>query len=91
MKKQIRGLNRYNMLQDEKKRGKQFQYICVIHFKLTVKKKLKKKGKKKTTTKNGLNGIRTPHPRKKMAPSLYNILKTERSIYCGIESLENYM
>ena len=55
MKKQRRGLNRYNMLQD----GKKFLYICMIHLKITVKKKLKKKGKKKTTTKNGVNGIRT--------------------------------
>ena len=42
MKKQRRGLNRYNLLQDGKK-GKKFLYICIIHKKLNVKKKLKKK------------------------------------------------
>ena len=59
MKKQRRGLNRYNMLQDGKKRKK-----VSIHMHDTLKtnceeKISRKKGEKKTTTKNGVNGIRT--------------------------------
>ena len=38
MKKQRRGLNRHNMLQDEKKEEKNL-YLCMIHKKLTLKKK----------------------------------------------------
>ena len=44
MKKQRRGLNRYNMLQDGKKK-KQILYICMIHKKVTLKKTLKKEEK----------------------------------------------
>ena len=50
MKKQRRGLNRYNMLQDGKK--KRILYICMIHKKLTLKKKLNKKKKKKKKKNN---------------------------------------
>ena len=58
MKKQRRGLNRYNMLQDEKKRKK-----VAIHMHDTLKgnceEKSQEKRRKKTTTKNGVSGIRT--------------------------------
>ena len=61
MKKQRRGLNRYNMLQDGKKRKK-----VSIHMHDTLKtnceektQEKKKKKKKTTTKKNGVNGIRT--------------------------------
>ena len=46
MKKQRRGINRYNMLQDGKKK-KRILYICMIHKKLTLKKKTKKQKKTK--------------------------------------------
>ena len=46
MEKQRRGLNRYNMLQDGKKR-KNVSIHMHDTLKLTVKKKLKKKKKKK--------------------------------------------
>ena len=60
MKKQRRGLNRYNILQDGKKRK-----IVSIHMHDALKTNCeektqeKKKKKKKTATKNGVNGIRT--------------------------------
>ena len=56
MKKQRRGLNRYNVLQDGKKRK-----TVSIHMHGTLKTNCEDKtqGKKKTTTKNGVNGIRT--------------------------------
>ena len=57
MKKQRRGLNRYNKLQDGKKREK-----VSIHMHDTLKtnceeKKSRKKKKKKTTTKTVLTGF----------------------------------
>ena len=57
MKRQRRGLKRYNMLHDGKKRKK-----VSIHMHDTLKtnceeKNSRKKRKKKTTTKNGVNGI----------------------------------
>ena len=55
MKKQIRGLNRYNMLQDGKKRKK-----VSIHIHDTLKTNCEEKTQeKKTTTKTGVNRIRT--------------------------------
>ena len=54
MKKQRRGLNRYNMLQDGKKRKKDS-----VHMHDTLKTNYEELKKKKTTTKNGVNGIRT--------------------------------
>ena len=66
MKKQRRGLNRYNKLQDGKKSKKVSLHM---HDTLKTNCEEKKLKKKKTTTKNGVNGIRT-HTHKKMAPSL---------------------
>ena len=59
MKKQRRGLNRYNKLQDGEKRKK-----VSIHMHDTLKtnceeKKSRKKERKKDNNKNGVNGIRT--------------------------------
>ena len=57
MKKQRRGLNRYNMLQDGKKRQ-----TVSIHMHDTLKTKCEEKLKKKRekdNNKNGVNGIRT--------------------------------
>ena len=48
-----------------------------------------KKGKN-TTTKNGVNGIRT-HIHENRWLLVYVYSKNERSTYCAIESLENYM
>ena len=84
MKKQRRGPNRYNLLQDGKKKGKKFLYI--IHKKLNVKKKLKKKRQQQ---KNGVNGIRT-HIHENRWLLVYIYSKNERSTYCAIESLEYY-
>ena len=53
------GLNRYNMLQDGKKRKK---VSIQMHDTLKTncdEKTQEKKREKKTTTKNGVNGIRT--------------------------------
>ena len=87
MKKQRRGVNRYNMLQDGKKRK-----TVSIHMHDTLKTKCeeKLKKKKKTTTKNGVNGIRN-HIHKNRWLLVYIYSKNERSTYCAIESLENYM
>ena len=53
MKKQRRGLNRYNMLQDGKKRKK-----VSIHMHDTLKTNCEEKTQeKKTTTKNGFTGF----------------------------------
>ena len=87
MKKQRRGLNRYNMLPDGKKRKK-----VSIHMYDTLKTNCEEKTQeKKTTTKNGVNGIRTHiHENRWLLVYIY-ILKNERSTYCAIQSLENYM
>ena len=57
MKKQRRGLHRYNVLQDGK-RGKKVSIHMHDTLKLTVKKKKEKK-EKKDNNKKGVNGIRT--------------------------------
>ena len=90
MKKQRQGLNRYNMLQDRKKEKK-----VSIHMHGTLKtyceeKNSRKKKREKMTTKNGVNGIRT-HIHKNRWLLVYIYSKNERSTYCAIESLENYM
>ena len=55
MKKQRRGLNRYNMLQDGKKRKK-----VSMHMHDTLKTICEEKSQeKKNTTNTGVNGIRT--------------------------------
>ena len=54
MKKQRRGLNRYNILQDGKKRKK-----VSIHMQDTVKTNCEEKTQEKKDNKNGVNGIRT--------------------------------
>ena len=56
MKKQRRGLNRYNMLQDGKKRK-----IVSIHMHDTLETNCEEKNqeKKDNKKKNGVNGIRT--------------------------------
>ena len=78
------------MLQDGKKRKK-----VSIHMHDTLKtnceeKTQEKKKKIKTTTKNGVNGIRTHiHENRRLLVYIYS--KNERSTYCAIESLENYM
>ena len=85
MKKQSRGLNRYNMLQDGKKRKKRS-----IHMHGTLKTYCEEKTQeKKTKEKNGVNGIRTHIHENRWLRSLYS--KNERSTYCAIESLENNM
>ena len=56
MKKQRRGLNRYNLLQDGKKGEKSF-YTYALYIKKT--KCEEKTQEKKTATKKGVNGIRT--------------------------------
>ena len=48
MVKQRRGLNRFNLLQDGKKRKKSFYTYALYTKKLNVKKKLKKKRQQKT-------------------------------------------
>ena len=82
MKKQRRGLNRYNMLQDGKKRKK-----VSIHMHDTLKTNCEEKNQEKKTTKNGVNGIRT-HIHKNRWPLVYIYSKNERSTYCAIESLK---
>ena len=54
MKKQRRGLNRYKMLQDGKKRKK-----VSMHMHDTLKTICEEKTQEKNTTRNGVNGIRT--------------------------------
>ena len=49
-----------------------------------------KKKKKKATAKNGVNGIRT-YTQENRWLLVYIYSKNERSTYCAIESLENYM
>ena len=79
MKKQRRGLNRHNMLQDGKKK-KNILYICMIHEKTNFEKKKKKKKE--------ITGVRTHiHENRRL---LIYILKNERSTCCAKESLENY-
>ena len=81
MKKQRRGLNKCNMLQDGKMRKKDSIHM---HATCTLKTNCeeKKRGKKKTTTKNGVNGIRTHiHENRRL------LLKHERSTHCAIKSL----
>ena len=91
MKKQRRGLNRYNMLQDGKKRKKGSIYHMHDTLKTNCEEKpQEKKKKKKTTTKTGVNGIRT-HIHKNRWLLVYIYSKNEGSAYCAIESLENYM
>ena len=85
MKKQRRGLNRYNLQQDGIKAEKKFLYICIIDKKLNVK----KTQEKKTTTKNGVNGILT-HIHENRWLLVYKYIINERSTYCAIESLEYY-
>ena len=86
MKKQRRGLNRYNMLQDGKKRKK-----VAIHMHDTLKTNCEeKKSRKKKTTKNGVNGIRT-HIHKNRWLLVYIYSKNKHSTHCAIESLENYI
>ena len=85
MKKQRRGLNRYSMLQDGQKRKK-----VSIHMHDTLKTNREKNSRKKNTTKNGVNGIRTHiYENRWLLVHIYS--KNERSTYCAIESLENYM
>ena len=55
MKKQRRGLNRYNLLQNGKKE-KSFSTYALYIKKTKCEEKTQEK---KTTTKNGVNGIRT--------------------------------
>ena len=83
MKKPRRGLNRYNLLLDEK-RGKQFLYICIKHKKLNVKKKLKKKRQQQKTVLSGFE------PTSTKIDSFYIYSKNQRSTYCAIESFEYY-
>ena len=71
MKKQRRGVNRYNKLQDGKK-SKKVPIHMQDTLKLTVKKKTQEK---KTTTKNGVNGIRT-HTHKNRWLLLYILKKS---------------
>ena len=65
-----------------------------IHMHDTLKsnceEKTQIKKKKKTTTKKGVNGIRT-HIHENRWLLVYIYSKNERSTYCAIESLENYM
>ena len=87
MKKQRRGLNRYNMLQDGKKRK-----TVSIHMHDALKtdceeKKSRKKGKK-DNNKKGVHGIRTHIPENRWL-QVYIYSKNEHSTYCAIESLEN--
>ena len=85
MKKQRRGLSRYNMLIDGKKRKK---FLCMHD---TLKTNCEEKTQeKKTTTNNGVNGIRT-HIHENRWLLVYMYSKNQRSTYCAIESLENYM
>ena len=87
MKKQRRGLNRYNMLQDGKKRKKVF-----IHMHDALKTNCEENTQEKKTTKNGVNGIRTHiHENRWLLVYIYMYSKNEHSTYCAIESLENYM
>ena len=94
MKKQRQGLNRYNMLQDGKKRKK-----VSIHMHDTLKttcnceeKTQEKKKKKRQQQKNGVNEIRTHiHKNRWLPVNIYIYSKNERSTYCAIESLENFM
>ena len=91
MKKQRRGLNRYNMLQDGKKEEKSFYTYMHDTLKTNCEEKTQeKKKKKKTTPKYGVNGIRT-HIHKNRWFLVYIYSKNERSTYCAIESLEHYM
>ena len=53
MKKQRRGLNRYNLLQDGKKGKKSFYTYALYIKKLNVKKKLKKKRQQQKTVLTG--------------------------------------
>ena len=70
----------------EKKRKK-----VSLHMHDTLKTNCEEKTQeKKTTTKNGVNGIRT-HIYENRWLLVYIYSKSERSTYCAIESLENYM
>ena len=74
------------MLQDGKKRKK-----VSLHMHDTLNTNCEEKiQEKKTTTKNGVNGIRT-HIYENRWLLVYIYSKNERSTYCAIESLENYM
>ena len=89
MKKQRRGLNRYSMLQDGKKRKK-----VSIHMHDTLKTNCEEKTQEKKKEKKKDNkkryGIRT-HIHKNRWLLVYIYSKNERSAYCAIESLENFM
>ena len=84
MKKQRRGVNRYNMLTRRKKEEK-VSFLMHDTLKLTVKKKKKKKKKKPCT------GFETHINENSHLLSYICILKNMRSTYCAIESLENSM
>ena len=66
-----------------------------IHMHDTLKsnceeKKNSRKKEKKTTTENGVNGIRTHiYENRWLLVYIYSI--NERSTYCAIESFDNYM
>ena len=88
MKKQSRGLNRYNKLQEKKgKKKKKILYICMIHKKTNFE----KKKKKKQTNKKQQHFIRVrTHIHENIRLLIY-ILKNEGSTYCAKRSLENFM
>ena len=59
-------------------------------LKTICEEKTQEKQKNNTTTKNVVNGIRTHfHENRWLLVYIYS--KHERSAYCAIESLENYM
>ena len=68
MKKQRRGLNRYNMLQEGKKRKK-----VSIHMHDTLKTNCEEKPQEKKPTKNGVYGIRTHiHENRRLLVYMYS-------------------
>ena len=89
MKKQRRGLNRYNMLQDGKKRKKVSMHmhdtLKTICEEKNSRKNEKKKTNNNTTTKTVLTGFEPT------STKIGGYSKHERSTYCAIESLENYL
>ena len=85
MKKQRRGLNRYNMLQGGKKR-KTVSIHIHMHDTCTLKIREEKQEEEKKDNKNGVYGIRTH-----IHENSWLLLKTERATNCAIESLENFM
>ena len=89
MKKQRRGLK----IQHATRRKKEEKFS--IHMQDTLKtnceeKTQEKKKKKGNNKKTGVNGIRThTHENRRLLVYIYS--KNERSTYCAIESLKNYL